>query len=359
MRNYTPPNNRISKGPYDLGLRLATPSLAPAQRPLNAGVRRQPIDFLKGRLGLDSLIGGVDVDIDRDSAIRQQAFKLLSNLTQQFGDVLPFKPLSAGFAVDGIRVPLLGPQGIFKPKVMELPLSITTSPDSPYDDNFTQDGYLRYRYRGTDPSHRDNVGLREAMRLKLPLIYLHGVAKGRYVAAWPVYVVGDNPAALSFSVAVDDQQQLQAETRQVSEDLAAPRRKYITSVVKVRLHQRLFRERVLAAYRQQCALCPLKHASLLEAAHIIPDADQDGEPMTSNGLSMCKIHHAAFDQNIIGIRPDYHVEVRDDILAEVDGPMLKYGIQSMHGTRIILPRAPKDRPDEDGLERRFEEFLAA
>ena len=299
------------------------------------------------------------MDIDRDSAIRQQAFQLLADLTHQFGEVLPRQQLSDGFTFDGERVPLVSPQGIFKPKSMELPLSITTAPNSPYNDSFTPNGYLRYRYRGTDPGHRDNVGLRDVMKRKLPLIYLHGLVPGRYVAAWPVYVVGDTPESLSFSVAVDDDQQLAVNPTQINEDLAAPRRKYITSVVKVRLHQRLFRERVLAAYRQQCALCRLRHASLLEAAHIIPDSDPDGEPVTSNGLSMCKIHHAAFDQNIIGVRPDYKVEVRGDILTEIDGPMLKYGIQSMHGSKIILPRSREDYPDKDGLELRFEEFLAA
>lgn len=43
---------------------------------------------------------------------------------------------------------------------------------------------------------------------------------------------------------------------------------------------------------------------MLDAAHIIPDPDPDGHPEVSNGLSLCKFHHAAFDRRIIGIRPD-------------------------------------------------------
>ena len=38
-----------------------------------------------------------------------------------------------------------------------------------------------------------------------------------------------------------------------------------------------------------------------------------------NVLSLCKIHHAAYDKNILGISPDYQVKVRIDILDEVDG----------------------------------------
>jgi hypothetical protein len=35
----------------------------------------------------------------------------------------------------------------------------------------------------TDVAHRDSVGLREAMRLQVPLIYFHGIVPGRYMLA--------------------------------------------------------------------------------------------------------------------------------------------------------------------------------
>ena len=57
-------------------------------------------------------------------------------------------------------MPLLGPQGIFKPAMITVPLSMTTVPSGPYDDGFDGGGVLHYRYRGTDPFHRDNAGLR-------------------------------------------------------------------------------------------------------------------------------------------------------------------------------------------------------
>jgi len=73
-------------------------------------------------------------------------------------------------------------------------------------------------------------------------------------------------------------------------------------------------------------------------------------------LSLCKLHHAAFDRHFIGIRPDYVVEVRRDVLEEEDGPMLLHGLQSMHGVRILVPRKSGERPDPLALERRYEEF---
>jgi len=144
----------------------------------------------------------------------------------------------------------------------------------------------------------------------------------------------------------------------VQEDAEAYiRRGYITSNVKVRIHQRTFRERVLYAYQSQCALCRLRHRELLDAAHIIADSEERGEPLVSNGLSLCKIHHAAFDKNIIGITPDYTIKIRQDILEETDGPMLKYGIQSLENHRLILPLHKKDWPDRERLEQRYGEFL--
>jgi len=125
------------------------------------------------------------------------------------------------------------------------------------------------------------------------------------------------------------------------------------------LHQRKFRERVLDAYREQCALCRLRHSELLDAAHIIPDGEPGGEPVVENGIALCKLHHAAFDGFFLGIRPDYVVEVRSDILLEDDGPMLRHGLQGLHGARILLPRSKKSRPSADRLEVRYDRFLEA
>jgi putative restriction endonuclease len=126
-----------------------------------------------------------------------------------------------------------------------------------------------------------------------------------------------------------------------------------------RLHQQSFRERVLKAYREQCALCRLRHRELLDAAHILPDSEPEGEPNVSNGLALCKLHHAAFDKLILGITPDYIVVVRSDILEESDGPMLRFGLQGIHHQTISVPRSSDLRPDRDMLAWRYEQFQKA
>lgn len=300
-------------------------------------------------------------DRSHDARVRAATFEWLADQVVRHGDVLPRQALAEGFTLDGVRVPLVGPQGIFKPQVLnEVPLSITTAPEGPYDDAFGSDGLLRYRYRGKDPNHSDNRGLRAAMEHRLPLVYFHGVARGRYVAAWPVFVVNDDPANLVFSVAVDDATYFKR-PEDISNEAAMSegedaRRAYVTASVRVRLHQRAFRERVLEAYRRQCAFCRLRHEELLDAAHIVPDTAPEGEPVVRNGLALCALHHTAFDRYFLGLRPDYVIEVRADIRREHDGPTLVHAIQALHGTRIVLPRSAPLRPDPELLEMRYELF---
>lgn len=302
------------------------------------------------------------IDNNLDQRIRLSAFDWLSNQVKIHGDVIPREVLAKGFEFEEQRIPLIGPQGIFKPRLIpEIPLSITTAPAGPYDDSFSDDNFLLYRYRGTDPHHRDNAGLRSAMFKGTPLIYLHGIVPGKYLAIWPVFIIGDYSERLTFKVSVDDisyikSSEAYAGSHMVSEDVSASRRAYITSTVRQRLHQRGFRERVLHAYRQQCACCRLRHPELLDAAHIIPDIDPDGVPEVRNGIALCKLHHAAFDSYFLAIRPDYIVEVRKDIMEEEDGPMLMHGLQGLHRNRIVLPTSRHLFPDPMLLERRYTDF---
>lgn len=295
-----------------------------------------------------------------DASVRLAAFSFLDKQVAIHGEVLPWGVLAAGFTYNDRRVPLLGPQGIFKPAVLpEMPLSITTTPPkpgkpAPYEDKYTADNVLLYRYRGTDPQHPDNVGLRKAMHTQTPVIYFHGIVTGQYLASWPVFVIGDDPARLTFTVAVDAKDTLTVPPSDEVE--ASHRRAYITRQVRQRLHQAGFRVRVIAAYREMCAVCRLKHKELLDAAHILPDSHAFGEPLVTNGMALCKLHHAAFDQNIIGVRPDLIVEVNQRVLDEIDGPMLIHGLQGFHGSTLTVPRRADLRPNPDLLSERYELF---
>ena len=94
-------------------------------------------------------------------------------------------------------------------------------------------------------------------------------------------------------------------------------------------------------------------------AHITADAEASGELVVSNGLSLCKLHHAAFDRHFLTVRPDYTIEVRQSILDEEDGPMLLHGLKGMHDRPISLPREVSLKPDRERVEERYAAFLAS
>ena len=137
--------------------------------------------------------------------------------------------------VNGQRIILVGPQGIFKPtQIRYFPLSITTTTKGPYRDAFsTRDEFLLYRYRGTDPNFHENRKLRETIGQNIPLIYFHSTVPGKYLAIWPVFIVGDNPADLTFTVAADDALQLNYPRDDEHPDI---RRAYVTREVRQRIH---------------------------------------------------------------------------------------------------------------------------
>ena len=292
-----------------------------------------------------------------DEKIRLAAFNWLKQQTQIHGDVLSIESLRQGFIFENERIPLLAPQGIFKPRLMDYPLTITTAPISKYEDAFGQDEYLNYKYRGDNIHHRDNVGLRECMNRGIPLIYFLGMVPGKYLPVWPVYIIGDDPSNLSFTVAADELSSLVKQEGRVQEP--DEKRLYLTTMVKVRLNQQAFREKVLYAYKSQCSFCKLRHSELLDAAHIIPFGEPNCRPTVDNGLALCKLHHAAFDKYFVGITPDYTIEVRKDILEEIDGPMLQHGLKELNGNKIVVPAKKIERPDKDFLEVRYQRFRNA
>jgi putative restriction endonuclease len=282
----------------------------------------------------------------------------VEQLASRFGrNAIPRQVIAAGFPYRGSVVKLMGPQGIFKPAILSVPLTITTSPSNPYGD-LVQDDYLVYRYFQTDPNHRDNIGLRKAMDLRLPLIYFHGIVEGIYALFSPVYVVEELQGQLAFRIAVAEAPAMASAEAGIAVE-EEPVRAYRARLVLQRLHQAAFSQRVLRAYRQSCSICSLRHRELLDAAHIVPDTDIRGLPLVTNGLALCKLHHAAFDSYMIGVSPAKVVEVRKDVLDEHDGPMLLHGLQGIHGQPLRLPWHRREHPASEYLEIRYEQFRKA
>jgi putative restriction endonuclease len=206
---------------------------------------------------------------------------------------------------------------------------------------------------GTDPDAADNQWLREAQGAEVPVLYFLGVAPQRYTLIWPTYIAGWSASELKARLALGARTAASAWSAP-----DAPERRYALRLVRQRLHQTTFREAVLTAYGGRCAISGLPEPRLLDAAHIIGDADVNlGQPLVTNGLPLSELHHAAFDANLIGIDPDFRIHISEMLLGMHDGPLFEQGIKAIAGRTIRLPARERDHPDRDRLAERFAHFI--
>jgi putative restriction endonuclease len=288
------------------------------------------------------------------------SFLWLEVLRARWGDDVPYREgLDEGFPYEGRRVPFLSPQkGIFRAAAQSGPaaLSINTSSKSPYTDEETDLGFL-YAYRAGSIDQPDNQALRAAHTLGVPIAYFIATRPGWYRVLYPVYVTHDDPA--NRRVLVDVGRLVgppdEPEPAPISDEVE---RRYAIRDAKVRLHQGRFRGLVLPAYRERCAICRLKEVRLLDAAHITADSYSSGAASIQNGLSLCTIHHRAFDQQLMGVTPDYVVRISSRLLDDQDGPMLDL-LKQFHDADLTLPERAAHRPDKDRLAQRYEKFLSS
>lgn len=289
------------------------------------------------------------MDSRAELLLREKIMHALTVVTAEQGYVT--RTQLSSLVVDGeARRVIDTSRGIWNPRDLSATLSVVSSPDGPYDDAELDGALFRYDYRAGTVAG-DNIKLRRAHELGLPIILLRKLEAGVFAPVFPTYVVEDDPRRRQFLLALDESVRLIGDQRP-----AAGQRSYAERLVRQRLHQAEFRGRVMRAYETQCAVCNLKLGRLLEAAHIIADLDRDGDPVVTNGLSLCAIHHGAYDAQLVGISPDYTIHINRDLLTATDGPMLAHGLQAMHLRPLTLPRRTLDRPDPDRLARRFDEF---
>jgi putative restriction endonuclease len=285
--------------------------------------------------------------------LRELIFRQLAELVSEHG-VVTRKQLEALQIGDQTRRIIDHSKGIWNPRDLLATLSIVSSPDGGYSDTQVSESLFAYDYQ-RDTTAGDNVKMRKALELGLPIVLLRKIKDGVYVPVFPAYVIADDAANRRFMIALD------ASLKTVADPLHLKpiERVYAERALKQRLHQPEFRGRVMYAYQQRCTVCMLKHGRLLDAAHIIGDDKIHGVPSVDNGLSLCKIHHAAYDANLLGITPDYVVHIHSELMDEIDGPMLLHGLQEMNGRGLTLPKRRADRPSKERLAERFEEFKSA
>lgn len=302
----------------------------------------------------------VQQEIDR--SFRELAFAWLDEKTEEGSrpllrdEIKTFKN-----HVPEARHHLILQQGIWAPADLLGTLSVTTGAKdgrkgrNVYTDRLTDTGLVEYAFTEAPTKQHENEGLRRAYARELPIIYFRALRPGLYDAYYPVYIREIDEERRTALLDLSEPDHLVGADMGF-EPIPVSTPAYGRQIVKRRLHQRDFRSNVMHAYSTRCAICALKHSKLLDAAHIVADS-KGGSAHVSNGLSLCKLHHGAFDAKILGVTPDYTVQVRADVLDERNGPMLTHGIQAHHGQKLLaLPTAEDENPSRLYLEQAYAEF---
>lgn len=307
-----------------------------------------------------------------DQGLLQAAFATIGQLQRWYEDAIPWAAIEKGFVFQGQQVNFASRAiGIFKPAQMQQGiLSIKTVVPKAgriniYNDHQSSGDYYHYSLQAGDPRGGQNRYLWQAKELGQPFIYFYGISPGFYTALWPCFIdeiyerglkdsycdiyVGLNPLENPLPPLVGGRYSIPDSFE----------RRYAVRESRARLHQSSFRQAVLTAYGNKCAMTGLPTPRLLDAAHIKPDSHEHGEASIRNGIALSKLHHSAFDKNLIGIDADYRIHVSQEVMESSDGPLLEQGIKGLHGRLIRVPDQDQWRPSRDFLAERFEDFLKA
>jgi hypothetical protein len=116
-----------------------------------------------------------------------------------------------------------------------------------------------------------------------------------------------------------------------SPELRADRDRILRNIFE-RRGQPKFREALVEAYDGRCAVTGCSEVEALEAAHIVPCA-QNGEDRIRNGLLLRADIHTLFDLNLIRIDPERRVELAPEIAS---GSYRKYEGQTLKEDHVVL-----------------------
>lgn len=129
-------------------------------------------------------------------------------------------------------------------------------------------------------------------------------------------------------------------------------RKYAVMAAKKALRDANFKDRVLTAYSNACAMCGVQ-LRLLDAAHILPAAHPDSTDETSNGIALCALHHRAYDRGLVTFDTGYRIHRNGAMERELTAGALDRGLidfQARLPPMISVPPSRADRPSAAFIE---------
>lgn len=132
-------------------------------------------------------------------------------------------------------------------------------------------------------------------------------------------------------------------------------------IIKQRTNQYLFRNMVLSAYCNTCCITKITRPELIEACHIIDwQTDEKNRINPCNGLAMNVLFHRAYDKYLIGITPDFRVEISermyDGLRGDEKEKTYSY-FNPYNNMEITLPK--KFKPNLIFIEEQYDKFKKA
>ncbi len=112
-----------------------------------------------------------------------------------------------------------------------------------------------------------------------------------------------------------------------------------------------FRQEVLSAYGNRCAMCGVQ-LELIEAAHLVPHAHAKGIDVVENGVALCALHHRSLDTGLLYIESDYSIQMNDVRYRYLARMKLTQGLNRYKrylSSQIALPGDPSKHPLKDNI----------
>ena len=128
-------------------------------------------------------------------------------------------------------------------------------------------------------------------------------------------------------------------------------RKLIVQKVQKFSRESKFRKIVLSAYENRCAISRMQ-LKLLDAAHILPVANQYSTDNINNGLALNPTLHRAYDNALIYIDENFLIKLNQKKIDELRSINLLGGLdylQQFENRIIHLPQDDRQKPNRDNI----------
>jgi putative restriction endonuclease len=123
-------------------------------------------------------------------------------------------------------------------------------------------------------------------------------------------------------------------------------RKTKQTYTKIKIRSAAFKTEVKKVYEDTCVVCGKRRYTKakfpeVQAAHIFP-VEKEGSDDLRNGISLCRLHHWAFDGGLFVITDNFKIKVREEIKNDSNYEE----VYSFENKTIKLPQNPKLYPAE-------------